>query len=281
MKIKFISAFFVVFSSLIGQFTVAQSSGGNFEDKQITSSLAMYRVSWQNDSTNSNSLVSGVYYLALNNSLSYFISARDYYTDTLTAMGMIDLGDIKKYLSPEIFSQMPKAMYPRVWVQKQSNKVITTHGFSGGKLTYEETRSLMKWRISDEYKSISGYKCQKATTRFAGRDYVAWFTAEIPYQDGPYKFCGLPGFIVLVRDVQGHYTFELQDFRKEKRPIFTQKYNNLTTKQAYFEKEKDFFHNYVLRSQSSGMGFNADSEELRRKNEAARKRYNPIERIVE
>lgn len=33
---------------------------------------------------------------------------------------------------------------------------------------------------------------QKATCDFAGRKWIAWFTTEIPIQDGPYKFYGLP-----------------------------------------------------------------------------------------
>jgi GLPGLI family protein len=31
----------------------------------------------------------------------------------------------------------------------------------------------------------------KATTEFAGRTYVAWYTTEISIADGPYKFYGL------------------------------------------------------------------------------------------
>lgn len=54
------------------------------------------------------------------------------------------------------------------------------------------------------------YTCTKAITTFRGREYVAWFTDDIPIQNGPWKFCGLPGLIVKVNDTQNNYTYELE-----------------------------------------------------------------------
>ncbi|CAH0172502.1 GLPGLI family protein [Chryseobacterium sp. Bi04] len=48
------------------------------------------------------------------------------------------------------------------------------------------------WKISDEKEKILEYTTQKATAIFAGREWNAWFTTELPVSDGPYKFCGLP-----------------------------------------------------------------------------------------
>lgn len=58
----------------------------------------------------------------------------------------------------------------------------------------------MKWNISPEKMSIAGYPVQKASIDFGGRSWTAWFTPDIPIQDGPYKFHGLPGLIVKVED---------------------------------------------------------------------------------
>lgn len=58
-----------------------------------------------------------------------------------------------------------------------------------------------EWSIIEEVTdSILGYDCQKASVRYAGRDYTAWFTMEIPVSDGPWKFYGLPGLILKVED---------------------------------------------------------------------------------
>jgi GLPGLI family protein len=48
---------------------------------------------------------------------------------------------------------------------------------------------------------------------YAGRDYKAWFTNEIPVSDGPYKFYGLPGLIVEIEDSKKQYTFELVSYK--------------------------------------------------------------------
>lgn len=58
----------------------------------------------------------------------------------------------------------------------------------------------MKWKISPEKMRIGGYETQKASTDFGGRTWTAWFTPDIPIQDGPYKFHGLPGLIVKIED---------------------------------------------------------------------------------
>jgi len=56
---------------------------------------------------------------------------------------------------------------------------------------------------------IYGYKCKKATTHFAGRNYIAWFTHQIPIADGPYKFSGLPGLIIKIEDKEKQHCFSL------------------------------------------------------------------------
>ena len=59
------------------------------------------------------------------------------------------------------------------------------------------------WKLLDEYTSVLGFRCQKATCEFRGRSYEAFFTSEIPYNDGPYKFDGLPGLILKVKSLDG------------------------------------------------------------------------------
>lgn len=65
------------------------------------------------------------------------------------------------------------------------------------------------WTISPEIQQIGEYKTQKATTKWGGRDWVAWFSTDIPFQDGPYKFSGLPGLIVMMEDATGSHIMTL------------------------------------------------------------------------
>ncbi len=63
----------------------------------------------------------------------------------------------------------------------------------------EETGTI-NWKLHEEFKKVGKFKAQKASTSFRGRNYNAWFTTEIPIEIGPWKFHGLPGLILEVRD---------------------------------------------------------------------------------
>ena len=91
---------------------------------------------------------------------------------------------------------------------------------------YTEPYPLMKWTIEKESAVICGYKCQKATCHFRGRDFEAWFASSIPIRKGPWKFGGLPGLIMKVCDKDHYYTFECVKVEKGRFPIvkFPDKY---------------------------------------------------------
>lgn len=71
----------------------------------------------------------------------------------------------------------------------------------------EEELGRMAWRIEPETKQIGQFLCQKATCSFRGRDYIAWFTPEIPVSYGPWKLNGLPGLILEVNDLKNEVIF--------------------------------------------------------------------------
>lgn len=76
------------------------------------------------------------------------------------------------------------------------------------------------WQIHPDTMTHLGYHCQKATCTWRGRDYEAWFTSEIPVNDGPMKFFGLPGLIVKVADIDNAYIFELKGIEAKQKPIY-------------------------------------------------------------
>ncbi len=71
----------------------------------------------------------------------------------------------------------------------------------------------INWKISSEKEKIGEWNAQKAEADFAGRHWVAWFSTEIPIQDGPYKFQGLPGLIVKIEDKKGSHKLELKGIK--------------------------------------------------------------------
>ena len=73
---------------------------------------------------------------------------------------------------------------------------------------YEDNSvNTLPWVLSNDYKMVSGYNCQKATVNFRGRVYEAWFTTEIPLPYGPWKLVGLPGLILEAYDLSKEVSF--------------------------------------------------------------------------
>ncbi len=73
----------------------------------------------------------------------------------------------------------------------------------------------MNWKILPEKTKIGNWSVQKAETDFAGRQWIAWFSTDIPVQDGPYKFYGLPGLIVKIEDKAGFHKMELKGIKNK------------------------------------------------------------------
>lgn len=65
------------------------------------------------------------------------------------------------------------------------------------------------WKLSEETKKTGEYTLQKATTDFKGRKWTAWFCKEVNIEEGPYKFCGLPGLIFELSDDEQNFIFKL------------------------------------------------------------------------
>ena len=122
---------------------------------------------------------------------------------------------------------------------------------------YEEDRKI-DWTILPETVKIGEYEAQKAETTFAGRKWYAWFTQDIPFQDGPYKFKGLPGLIVKVEDANGDYSFDLQQSKKiSEFPNFDNRGGNpIKVKRTDFEKQEKLYRkdpvSFVTNSFSQG-----------------------------
>lgn len=75
------------------------------------------------------------------------------------------------------------------------------------KYEYEEIQSELKWQLHNESKKILDYSCKKATVKYRGREFIAWYTMEVPINNGPYVFEGLPGLILEIEDSQNKYHF--------------------------------------------------------------------------
>jgi len=121
--------------------------------------------------------------------------------------GISSMGDSK-----EIFKNYP------------SGKITVTDRIVSSDYLYEEDKNLFQWQIEPETREILSYTCQKAVTDFRGRHYEAWFAPDLPLNDGPWKFSGLPGLILAVEDSAKNFSFQAVGIENSKLPVqFPQK----------------------------------------------------------
>lgn len=178
----------------------------------------LYEISYISDSTNSQSKKRENAELLINDSLSLFRT-------------------IQKAENDHEFLNPPEIPSPLVTggasinkfnyqILKFANGLVKTYDeFAGSDLRdlehlnyYLENLDAEHWVIEDDTLTINGFDCQKATIQYGGRTWNAWFCPEIPIFDGPYKFGGLLGLIIAIRDKGETWNFNLlaiEDFNKD------------------------------------------------------------------
>lgn len=73
---------------------------------------------------------------------------------------------------------------------------------------FKEENISIQWNIIDkDTMTVCGYPCKKATTSYAGRTWIAWFSEDLPISCGPWKLSGLPGLILSASDSENYFKF--------------------------------------------------------------------------
>lgn len=120
------------------------------------------------------------------------------------------------------YGQMASAMQASGQGGAVPNRTVSTYVFksfgdealrvyvdnSDDYIYYDEPFDEMVWEIvGDSTRTVLDYECLRAETDYHGRHWTAWFTPEVPVQDGPWKFKGLPGLILKVSESSGCHEF--------------------------------------------------------------------------
>ena len=92
--------------------------------------------------------------------------------------------------------------------RKNQSNTNTSYLLMNDFFTYE-TQDNIDWTLLNETKKSAEYVLQKATARFGGRVWEAWFNKDIEIQEGPYKFRGLPGLVFEIYDTKNNFNFTL------------------------------------------------------------------------
>ena len=144
---------------------------------------------------------------------------------------------------------------------------------------------IKNWKLTNEKKIINSINCIKAELNYKGRDWIAWYSSEIPFPYGPFKFSGLPGLIIKITDKTGDYDFELvrsvssNNLRGKIVLINESRYKNpkIVTKKQLSEAWKNFRNNAKYEFEKMGTTFSQDSRDRNSIDESEKIGYNPLE----
>lgn len=198
----------------------AQKVNDNFEYK------VTYKLTYKLDSTRLDESKSEYMILFTGDELSKFSSR---------AVTLSDIYEVKGNsgrTSPQAVSEF----HYQILKQAKSGKMFYTLKIPKmeDRFFYVEEIDQFKWEILPDTKSIKEFKVQKAKASFRGRDYISWFTSEIPISEGPYKFNGLPGLILEIADTDKHWNFEFFGLEK-----LSPKISYKTNLRIYAETERN------------------------------------------
>lgn len=131
-------------------------------------------------------------------------------------------------LNQTVVHQLSKPLFKvnhTIYKNLNDKKLVLSETIDNILFGYEEPIEI-RWNLEIEKKDILSYECYKATARFRGRKYIAWYTNAIPVSDGPYKFSGLPGLILELYDDKENFHYNLlQIINKPGQILYNDKIN--------------------------------------------------------
>lgn len=237
----------------------------------------IYLLTHQKDSLDKANIGEEYFILERGKDKSQFMSLNSYKRDSVTTEMVNGLNTRITKLD---LTHIPKTNFTYRIIKDPSKKQIIFYDrIIRNDFIYEENPDF-KWKITGDKKIIGNLKCQAALLSYAGRDYMAWFTNDIPVSDGPYKFYGLPGLIVEMEDSGKQYRFELLSYKNiAEKPamwISEKRFNGKKISKAdFYTGLKNSQENLV--SEISKSGFTLDSSAEAKVKEKIKRRNNPIE----
>lgn len=168
---------------------------------------------------------------------------RDYTVISQDSVLQVEMEKMKKtgvFVQMEKLIKMPKFSY-KIYKSYPDFEISYVDGIEKSLYGFKEAIDL-NWKVLADKNLIEGYNCQKAIVEYGGRSWEAWFTLDLPFQDGPYKFRGLPGMIVKINDLENDYEWMLKGNKKienySENSFSDNLYYNGNFKVTYINKQK-------------------------------------------
>jgi GLPGLI family protein len=129
----------------------------------------------------------------------------------------------------------------KIFYDRTNNKLFLNESFIKT-YAFEDIFKNINWKISGETKKIGDWNCTAAVGDFRGRQYTAWFTAELPVSGAPWKLVGLPGLVLEAYDSKKEVQFlfaGMQNINDNRIVINPNPDRSIATTKADFRKMKE------------------------------------------
>ncbi len=171
----------------------------------------------------------------------------------------------KRYMETKDRSVMDGVVYQTflyIFRSAADNQMTVYDNAGGQRGYYTEPLGKIQWAISDSTKTVLGYDCIMATANYHGRDWTAWFTPDIPLQEGPWKLTGLPGLILEASESTGQHGFVatgLESSNQEIVPIYPyQQYDKMSRVEMLRLLRNYRDHGSSINTAATGIKFGSD-----------------------
>ena len=207
--------------------------------------------------------------LQLGKNYSKFVDFVRLRKDSLMAiyspMGKVGAKEVSRYFAL-------RSNWDNTLVKNISEKKNIMQNYVKADYQYEEQQPVFDWKLEDGTKDILGYSCRKATTEYRGRKYIAWYTTDIPINNGPYAFQGLPGLIMELEDSKNHFHFTAVAMDKKDGNIYVRNEKEIfrVNRKQFRKLQKSYHDNPVFFHNGA---YEEDGSSIKLKS----KPYNPIE----
>lgn len=147
----------------------------------------------------------------------------------------------------------------QIYKDHRNNSQTVFDFFDGQYYKYEEVCNKSHWNVTDSIKNINGYSCIKAEGNLYGRNWTVWFCPDLPWSDGPWKLCGLPGLIVQAYDNLGFYKFQMKCIYSIDTPITFWAKNAKKTTRIEFNQQRYNYWQKLEANLKAEFGINSKS----------------------
>ncbi|PJB59753.1 MAG: hypothetical protein CO098_01725 [Bacteroidetes bacterium CG_4_9_14_3_um_filter_41_19] len=234
-----------------------------------------YSLAWKQDTNNLEQVRHENMILLVGQKISLFMS-KNFYTRRLLGRKAEREGRLHEFLDgPEMQNFRTRYSY-KIYKNYPASRYTYTDKVMPAFLQYEENLDVFNWQLTDLVDTIGDYMAYCAYTDYGGRHWVAWYTTDIPVNDGPYKFRGLPGLIIRLYDDKKQYVFDMVKMERSDEVLLIE-FDDMgwmqTSRSDFLKAQENFRLDIINRAKEAG----ADNESQQVAVRNMSRKNNPIE----